>query len=123
MQKDLDTLQKWETKWSMEFHPQKCQLLRISHKKSLITSDYFIHNVKLQSTNAAKYLGITLDNQLNWNTHINNVYKKANNALAFLRRNMTACPSHVKKKCFESYVRPILEYGSSVWDLQQTSSN
>ena len=29
---------------------------------------------------------------------------------------MTACSSHVKKKCFESYVRPILEYSSSVWD-------
>ena len=70
----------------------------------------------LATTNTAKYLGVTLDTHLNWNAHIDNVHKKANNSLAFLRRNIHSCPKHIKKKCYEIYVRPILEYSSSVWD-------
>lgn len=30
LQKDLDGLQQWEADWLMEFHPQKCQFLRIT---------------------------------------------------------------------------------------------
>ena len=32
LQKDLDALTKWENEWSMEFHPDKCKLLRITNK-------------------------------------------------------------------------------------------
>ena len=31
LQRDLDRLQLWESTWKMEFHPQKCQLLRITN--------------------------------------------------------------------------------------------
>ena len=36
LQQDLDELQKWESNWSMSFHPEKCQLLRVSKKKKQI---------------------------------------------------------------------------------------
>ena len=32
LQKDLDSLQIWEKTWKMEFHPGKCQLLKITNK-------------------------------------------------------------------------------------------
>ena len=32
LQKDLDALTKWENEWSMEFHPDKCKILRIKNK-------------------------------------------------------------------------------------------
>ena len=50
LQKDLVTLQKWECKWKMEFHPGKCQVLKISRKKDNIKYDYRIHNQKLKET-------------------------------------------------------------------------
>ena len=36
--------------------------------------------------------------------------------LGFLRRNLFLCPQDVKEAAYKGMVRPILEYGSSVWD-------
>ena len=116
LQNDLDQLQRWESTWKMEFHPQKCQLLKITHKRNPTTYQYTIHNTILNETDSAKYLGITIDNKLNWKQHYSNTTKKANKTLAFLRRNISNCPSHIKDKCYKTLVRPILEYGSAVWD-------
>ena len=116
LQNDLDKLQKWEKEWSMHFHPDKCQVLKITNKLNKGEGTYTIHNTLLKETPAAKYLGITIDSKLKWNVHVDSTYNKANNTLAFLRRHLTSCPPAIKERCFKTYVRPILEYGSSVWD-------
>ena len=36
--------------------------------------------------------------------------------LGFLRRNLFSCPQDVKEAAYKSLMRPIIEYGSSVWD-------
>ena len=116
LQKDLNLLQSWEKKWKMEFHPGKCQLLRITNKKSPITSPYFIHNIPISETDSAKYLGIIIDSNLNWRQQYASMIKKCNSTLAFIKRNLNKAPKNVKEKCYTSLVRPQIEYGSPVWD-------
>ena len=77
--------------------------------KASITSSYFIKY-------CIKYLGVTITNDLKWNTHISSVCTKANRTLGFLRRNLYSCPPDVKEAAYKGLVRPVLEYGSSVWD-------
>ena len=81
LQKDLDTLQKWESKWKMKFHPGKCQVLKISRKRSKIHDDHIIHNQTIKETSYAKYLGITIDNKLRWHKQTQIVRQKANNTI------------------------------------------
>ena len=100
----------------MEFHPQKCQILRISNKLNAIKSKYFIHNVELNLTESAKYLGVIIDSKLKWKDQYMAACKKANGVLAFLKRNIWNCPQKVKENCYKSLVMPILDYGSCVWD-------
>ena len=49
----------------MEFHPKKCQLITITKKRKPIKSEYKIHNERLSETKSAKYLGVTIDSELN----------------------------------------------------------
>ena len=100
----------------MEFHPDKCQVLNITNKTSPIQTVYNIHNVPLSQVDSAKYLGVTIDSRLDWRANCNAVCSKANSTLAFLQRNLQGCPKSVKEKCFNTFVRPTLEYGCSVWD-------
>ena len=103
----------------MEFHPDKCQVLRITNKTTPIQVTYNIHNTPLTVVPHAKYLGVHIDSKLGWNVQCTALCNKANSTLAFLQRNLSSCPQDVKAKCFNTLVRPILEYGCSVWDPHQ----
>ena len=117
LQKDLNTLQKWESTWKMEFHPDKCKLLRITNKTvTKINFDYTIHNTILSLTDSAKYLGVIIDSKLKWTDHYDDTCQKANKVLALLRRNLYGCPTETKVTAYNTYVRPVLEYGCCVWD-------
>ena len=116
LQKDLNLLQEWESKWQMEFNPDKCEVIRFTQKKkNVILSDYSIHGRTLQLVDQAKYLGITLDSKLNFNHHIDNICKKANRTRAFIHRNTKFCSRRTKIAAYNTLVRPQLEYCSTVW--------
>ena len=51
-----------------------------------------------------------------WNFSLKSTFQKASFTLSFLERNLQKCPSHIKTQCYNSLVRPILDYGSCVWD-------
>ena len=116
LQKDLDGLQKWERDWLMEFHPQKCQTMDITNKRKPITVPYTIHGHVLEEVDTAKYLGVNIHKQLNWNHHISAVTKKANNTRSFLQRNISQCPKKTKELCYRTLVRPLMEYATVIWD-------
>ena len=37
LQKDLDEMVEWERRWGMEFNPDKCEILRVTRRKSPIS--------------------------------------------------------------------------------------
>ena len=53
---------------------------------------------------------------MSWNKHIDNIAKKANSTRAFLQRNIKSCPSKTKALCYQTLVRPLMEYSSTIWD-------
>jgi hypothetical protein len=73
LQDDLNNLQDWERDWQMHFNPDKCEVMRITTKRKIIPSSYFIHGKELNITSKGKYLGIAISQNLSWNNHIDNV--------------------------------------------------
>ena len=118
LHRDLASVQEWEKTWLMSFNADKCEVLRISNKRKNIigASPYSIHGTALRTADEAKYLGVTLHRNLSWKSHIHSMCKKSNSTLGFLRRNLRRCPANIKEQAYKTYVRPILEYSSTVWD-------
>ena len=100
----------------MSFNPSKCKVIRMTGKRNPIKHTYQIYGQDLREVTGGKYLGITLTHNLSWNCHVDDTMKKANNSLAFLRRNLASCPQEIKAQSYKTLVRPILEYASPVWD-------
>ena len=117
LQEDIDRLGCWARKWGMRFQPVKCSIMQITRKPiKKINASYNLEGNVLANLENIKYLGVTITSDLKWNTHVSNICTKANRTLGFLRRNLSACPQDVKGSAYKGLVRPVLEYGSSVWD-------
>ena len=116
MQEDLDTLQDWEKKWMMEFHPQKCEVISITRKRKPKKFTYTLHGKELEHVQFIKYLGVHITHDLRWDKHVDYVTSKATNVLNFLRRNINIRNTSVKQQAYRALVRPILEYSNTVWD-------
>ena len=43
LQRDLDRLQAWETRWDMECNPSKCQVIRVTSSRTLTETQYILH--------------------------------------------------------------------------------
>ena len=100
----------------MSFHPEKCEVIHITTKKTPILHSYSLHGHTLSSVPQIKYLGVNISQDLKWNSHINSTSSKANQTLGFLKRNLRINSSTVKEKAYKSLVLPKLEYCSTVWD-------
>ena len=74
LQKDLDSLTTWEKQWSMSFHPQKCYTLSVTQKKEKIVRSYHLHGHNLQNVSTVKYLGVNIQDNLNYGLHIDTIY-------------------------------------------------
>ena len=117
LQRDIDRLGSWARKWGMRFQPVKCNMMQLTRKRiKKIHASYTLEGTNLENVESIKYLGVTITSDLRWNTHVSNVCTKANRTLGFLRRNLHSCPQEVKEAAYKGLVRPVLDYGSSVWD-------
>jgi hypothetical protein len=101
LQNDLNNLENWESDWSMEFNPDKCEVFSISRKKHQVTFPYNLHCRQLKSTEAAKYLGVKISKDLSWTNHINNITAKAHNSLRFIKRNVKTS-SKGQRNCLQN---------------------
>ena len=117
LQRDIDRLGSWARKWGMRFQPVKCNMMQLARKRiKKIHTSYTLEGTDLENVESIKYLGVTITSDLRLNTHESNVCTKANRTLGFLRRNLYPCPQEVKEAAYKGLVRPVLDYGSSVWD-------
>ena len=120
LQRDLDHLVDWSKLWGMEFNVKKCNIITITLKtKNKLRFTYKMEGQVVAGIRNTKYLGVTFTDKLTWDTHIANISGAANRMLGFVAQNLKHCPRALKEKAYKSYVRPKLEYCSSIWDPHQ----
>ena len=103
----------------MRFNAAKCNIMRVSQTRDPKLFNYLLTGQVLEEVMDAKYLGVTLSNDLEWSKHIAIMTNKANPKLSFLCRNLKGCPEKLKQTAYFSLVRCFMEYGATVWDPYQ----
>ena len=99
----------------MGFDVDKSEVIRVPNKKRPLCSDNNIHNQKLNIKTEAKHMGVTISSDLSWSRHADNVAKKANSTMGFLKRNMRSAPQAAKATAYKTFVGPIVEYAATTW--------
>ena len=120
LQKDLDSLGSWGDSWGMRFNTKKCNIM---HLKNNVSHFYQLNSEFLKEVKDAKYLGLTLTNDMNWSPHITSVASKAHQRLGFLKRNLRGAPYKYRELAYKSLVRPQMEYCCTIWDPTKTTDS
>ena len=116
LQKDLNELHNWSTKWNMQFNASKCKIMRISRSNSPVEHNYYLDGTQLECVGNFKDLGVMFDTTLSFKTHISSIVAKANRVSGMIKRSIGySAPLSVKLTLYKSLVRPNLEYNSQVW--------
>ena len=110
----LDELSDWMKRWELEIAPTKCVVMRIGNKNPV--HSYFINDFELHIHTSFKDLGITFNDNMSFNTHINTICTKAHLIINRLFRCLITNDYIYLLKAYISYVRPIVESDSSVWN-------
>ena len=101
----------------MKLNPIKCKELRISflrHKPNF--SQLYIDGAPIQTVESVKVLGVTLQNDLKWESHVDNITKKAAKRLYILRvLKRNGLPVDDLKTIFKTLIRSVLQYSCPVW--------
>ncbi len=115
-QHDLTSLEQWATKWGMRFNVKKCYILTVTKQPNPPPFFYQLSNSVLAEVPSSSYLGVTLQNNMKFDEHIDGVVAKANQMLGFCKRNLKHAPSELKELSYYSLVRSLMEYSSAIWD-------
>ena len=90
------------------FNVAKCHSMRMTRNCSNkhILHDYTLHLQTLENVWSAKYLGITITDNMGWGQNISDISSKATETLGFLRRSLAFAPRGTKKVAYKTLVRP-----------------
>lgn len=122
LQRALDSLHTWCEVNRMDLNVDKCFVLSFHRKKNPLTYEYNIGGVVLERIHHVKDLGVTLDSDLKFTTHYNEIKNKALRNLGFIQRNSRDFKSpKTIKNLYCSLARPTLEYCSPLWSPSYTT--
>lgn len=113
-QDDIDSLYAWANKWGMAFNPSKCYVMCFNDR--LEPPAYSLGKSTLACVDETTYLGVTLQSNLKFSSHVSKKVTKAKQVLGMLKRGLYDAPKPARLIAYTALCRPILEYASVVWD-------
>jgi len=117
LQDQLDKLAEWASVWQLPISYSKCCAITVGRGiRHFQQQSYAIDEHVIQSVSSVVDLGVTVNNNLKFALHINNVCCKAHRRANLLLRCFQSKNVESLVSAFKVYVRPIIEYCSVVWN-------
>ena len=114
----LRQLQKWGLECNLRFSPEKTVSLLFNRKGRNIARPLKIEGRKIKYVEEVRYLGLIIDNKLNWKTHINGTLNRCTTLMRRLAAKTTGLygpKPKLMKWTYTGIVRPKLTYGCLAW--------
>lgn len=70
-----------------------------------------VNTEPIELVTSTKFLGLTIDNNLDWNKHVDNILAKINSGMYALRRMAGMCSESTLKIIYHSYIHSHISFG------------
>jgi len=81
---------------------------------------YYIKSNPVPTVETIKDLGVTIENNLKFSSHIHNIIAQASARANLTQKCFASKEESLLSRAFVVYVRPLLEYASCVWSPHLT---
>ena len=119
LQEALLKLAEYFRQWKIKINETKTEAIIFSKKRlTPPTRQLCLNNSRIKWSDRVKYLGLHLDNKLNWKFQVEECRRKgfmALSALAPIYRRKSKLSSKNKLIMYKTLIRPLITYGSPVW--------
>lgn len=117
MNRALENCQEWATTYGLSISAEKTSYMLSTNKKlksyTIPLEGIILNNKRIQRDTSVKYLGITINQKLNWNDHLNDKIKSAKKNLfrlkGFIGKTWGPSPK-MMKYAYTSCIRPAMTY-------------
>lgn len=110
--------QQWASDNNMLLNAEKTVIVNIllNYRQTYDAPVVLDNNVRIEPSECAKFLGVTIDNHLNFSTHVDNIILKCNSRI-FLLRQLKILGMDIAglKSFYTANIRSILTYASPAW--------
>ena len=115
---ELDTCRKWLVDNRLSLHLGKTECILFGTKRRLAKNNIFevrLGDVLVNRVTSVKYLGVNLDQCLDFTVHVEEIIQKASGKLHFLYRNRLYLNLAIRRILCQSLIFSGLEYCASSW--------
>jgi hypothetical protein len=112
---DLEQIASWAARWKVKFNETKSEVMNYT-KGSDICLQLTFNNIDLEAQTEHKHLGITLQNNFKWDTHIALLLGKVNMLISCLKSYKYRFTRKSLEILYKSFVLPHFDYGDIIWD-------
>jgi hypothetical protein len=112
-QAHLDLICSWASTWQVGISHNKCVILELGRHTS--NEKFSIQDRPIVSSSLVKDLGVYVDSDLSFASHIHDFVKRSKSRASLIFRCFLTKDLTNLKRAFITYVRPLLEYASPVW--------
>jgi hypothetical protein len=119
LQQSLDDVQDWCKYNRMLLNPQKSKSMVITsrqkHQRKHLNLSLTVNHTPITQVKDHKVLGVFIDEELNWQCHINHVSKSLSKNLFLLKQLRNYVNSEATKTFFYAHCLSHINYASTVW--------
>ena len=120
MQDDLINVNDWlcANRLSLHIGKTSCMFVTSAQRRRRMSQDHLdlsLNDNQIEHVKASPYLGINIDQNLNFNIQTNNICNKANRALGALKKAAPFLPIDTRALMFSTMVFPHLDYCCTIW--------
>ena len=116
LNRDLERIRLWAWQWKMGFNVEKTEEVIFSSKRvKPFHPPLSMANTEISRVNEHKHLGIILDSQLNFQSHIRAAILKARRGIGLIRYLSQYVSRDALNLAYKLYVRPHLDYGDIIF--------
>ena len=113
---DLALISAFAKQWLVTFNPNKTEAVLFSLKTCNYFPELIFQDTDVTFVEHHKHLGVTLSNNGHWDAHVENILQSASKVVGIMRRLKFTLNRRSLNQIYISYIAPVLEYSSIVWD-------